>query len=417
MSERKHVLFVNRVYPPAEGATGALLAELAPDLVARGWRVTVLTGPAPDAPASELTGAGVRVERVQGLRFSRASTLRRAVAYLSLYPAFLARALRLDRPDVIVTKTDPPMQLVLGALLRRALDTRAVHWAQDLYPEVAEELDVIKPNGGLARTLRRLSTWALTQHDHTVAVGRCMRDRLVRRGLAQNRVTVIPNWPPDTVHPVSPDSNTFRHEHDLDGRFVVMYSGNMGLAHPFGTMLAAAERLAHIPDLVFLYVGEGPRRAWLEAEVERRQLGNVSFLPFQPRQRLAESLSAADLHLVSMQSNICGLVVPSKMYGVLAAGRPALFLGPPQSEVARLLDEHACGTTLPSPSGDDLAAEIMTWYHHPEERQRAGARAYKAVAHAREQAFESFDQVLSTVVDESTHTPKALSRGQVYADE
>jgi len=133
-----HVCFLNRVYPPASGATGALLAELTPELVDRGWRVTVLTGPAEGAPASERTEQGVRVERVGALSFTRESTLRRGLAYASLFPAFVGRALQLPSPDVFVTKTDPPMLKVLGPLLARLTGARTLHWAQDLYPEVAE---------------------------------------------------------------------------------------------------------------------------------------------------------------------------------------------------------------------------------------------------------------------------------------
>jgi glycosyltransferase involved in cell wall biosynthesis len=391
-----HVCFVNRVYPPASGATGALLAELAPALVDRGWRVTILTGPAEGAPASEVTGEGVHVERVGALPFTRESTWRRGLAYASLFPAFLAGALRLPAPDVIVTKTDPPMLKVLGPLLGRLTGARTVHWAQDLYPEVAEGVGVIAENGLLARGMRGLSTGALRGHDHVVAVGRCMRDRLVQdRGLPAERVTVSPNWPPASVHPVPHEENAFRAEHGLDDRFVVMYSGNMGLAHPFDAVLDAAARLQDArPSVCVLFVGEGPRKADLQRQVERRGLDNVRFLPFQPRERLAESLSAADLHLVTMQSALEGLVVPSKLYGALGAGRPALFLGPPGSEAARVVQERDCGTVLSDPDGTALANTITDWHQAPDRWAAACDRAHAAVADGFADAVERFDDLL-----------------------
>lgn len=396
------VLFINRVYPPAGGATGAVLAELAGGLANRGWAVRVLTGSIAGEPADRVTEAGVRVHRVRRLTFTRASHWRRALAYGTLYPTMFRRALQLPRPDIIVTKTDPPLQFVLGAVLSRLKGSAAIHWAQDLYPEIAEALDVFPEEGILARLLRRVSTQALRGHDHIVAVGRCMRTRLQQRGLDADRISVIPNWPSSNLKPVPRTENSFRHEHDLDGRFVVMYSGNMGLAHPFDAILDAAARLcSDEPDIRFLFIGDGPRRDWIKAQVQVRGLRNVRFLPFQPRDRLDESLSAADLHLVSMRVEARGCVVPSKVYGALAAGRPCIFLGPPRSEAARVLREHQCGTVLKRPSGAQLAAQIRSWRDHPARRQQAGARARAAVRGAREASIQAFEDVFQQVLEQT----------------
>lgn len=393
------VCFLNRVYPPASGATGAVLAEMAGALVENGWEVTVVTGPADGAPASEVTHAGIRVERVGALRFTRESTARRALAYLSHYPAMLARTLRLDPHDVLVTKTDPPMLKVLGPLLGRLTGARTVHWAQDLYPEIAEALGVIPDGGAFAGLLRRLSTAALHGHDHVIAVGRCMQERIVGRGLPLASVSVVPNWPPASVQPVPHDRSPFRREHDLEEAFVVMYSGNMGLAHPFDAVLDAADRLqgSH-PDIRFVFVGDGPRRADLEAQVARRGLDTVRFLPFQPFETLSHSLSAADLHLVTMEAEAEGLVVPSKIYGALAAGRPVAFLGPPGSEAARLLGDARCGTVLPDVSGASLAEAIARWHASDDERTAAGRRARAAVADRFDCSVDAFDRILRSIL-------------------
>jgi glycosyltransferase involved in cell wall biosynthesis len=378
------------------------LAELAPALVDRGWRVTVLTGPAEGAPTSEVTSEGVHVERVAALPFTRESTWQRGLAYASLFPAFLARALQIPSPDVIVTKTDPPMLKVLGPLLTRLTGARSVHWAQDLYPEVAAGVGVLEAEGLVGRVMRRLSTWALHDHDHTVAVGRCMKNRLVTdRGLPEEQVSVIPNWPPSAVTPVSHDENAFRAEQGLTDRFVVMYSGNMGLAHPFNAVLDAAERLTdERPDVLFLFVGDGPRKEALQSQVKQRGLANVRFLPFQPRERLAESLSAADLHLVTMTPALEGLVVPSKLYGALGAGRPVLFLGPSGSEAAQVVQAQDCGTVLPHSSGPALAEAIRRWHGDPSRWTAASERAARAVAATRSDAVAQFDALFRTIVTE-----------------
>jgi colanic acid biosynthesis glycosyl transferase WcaI len=382
------ILFINRVYPPAEGATGQLLAELAEELVRRGYLVTVLASQTGmNGPATP--DAGVRIERVDGLPFTRASHLRRALSYFSLYPAMLWRALRLPRHDVVITLTDPPLLLLLGPLLKWSKGSKLIHWAQDLYPELAEEMEILNKDGVIARTLRQLSTWALRRSDKVVAVGQCMKARLCQRGLAPQSIAVIPNWghlgngecgvskvESSDQGPEAQSSKLFRQEHDVNDKFVVMYSGNLGLAHPFEAILDAAERLQlTLPHVVFLVVGGGPRLAWVQQQVGRRHLENVRFLPFQPKEKLTHSLAAAHLHLASMRQELCGLVVPSKVYGVLAAGRPCVFLGPKESEAAQLILQHGCGSVLSNATGARLAACIGQWARTPRLLQEAQQRA------------------------------------------
>jgi colanic acid biosynthesis glycosyl transferase WcaI len=405
-ASRGSLLFLNRVYPPADGATGQLLAELAPELVHSGWQVTVLTSrPGGETPRAEMI-AGVRVERVSGLPLTRASLRRRALSYLSLYPALLLRALRLPRADVVVTLTDPPLLAVLGPALKWLKGSRLVHWAQDLYPEVAEALGVLRPGGVLARLCRGLSTWALRQHDVIIAVGRCMKQRLCARGLAPERVWVIPNWAPATVQAADPSAGqTFRKQHGLEDRFVVMYSGNLGLAHPFEAVLDAAQLLRDLrPQIVFVVIGSGPRLAWVQHQAAARQLTNVRFLPPQPREDLAASLGAADLHLVTMHPALTGLVVPSKVYGALAAGRPCLFLGPAESEVAQLIQQFNCGEVLPAATGAVLADRILAWANAPARRQ-AVARQARAAAQTSQlsTAVAAFLSVFNTLQHQAAY--------------
>lgn len=394
--QKPSVLFINRVYPPVEGATGDKLAELAAELVKAGWRVTVVTSTANTSlPSSELQN-GVQVERVQGLRFTRSQTWKRALGYLSLYPLFFVRVLRLTGSfDAIVSKTDPPLHLVLVPFLKRWKRPKGIHWAQDLYPEVAEELGILRRSSFLSRLLKGLSTWALKRHDYVLAIGRCMEERLIARGLAPEKIVRMPNWAAPGVHPIPHTANTFHREHQLGEQFVVMYSGNMGLAHPFEVMLDAARLLkASTPTIRFLFVGNGPRLAWLKERVAEDALTNVQFLPFQPKERLAQSLSAGDIHVASMHDSLAGLVVPSKVYGALAAGRPCVFLGPPTSEAALVITDHQCGDVLEQPTAEELAACILAWHQAPRERVLAGERAREAVAPYLKEAVRTFTHLL-----------------------
>ena len=390
----KSILFINRIYPPLAGATGQLLAELARELVRAGWRVTVLTAaPASIAPRLE-THDGVSIHRLAGRPFTGAGHWRRALRCLSLYPAILWRAWRLPRHEVVVTMTDPPLLSVLGWLVTLVKGGTSVHWAQNLCPELAEELGVLPRGGWLANAQRWLSNLALRRCHTVIAAGRCLRDRLLGREIEPSRIEVISNWGQDAW---KGSINAFRQEHASGSRFVVMYSGNVEPAQPFGAIVDAIALLqtSH-RDVLFLFIGDGPGLEWAQKEVTGRGLGNVKFLPFQPRERLAESLAAADLHLATMKSNLCGLVAPSKVAGVLAAGRPCLFVGPADSESARLIREHEFGEVIAEADGKALGARLVEWIEQPERRQRLRGRA-PAVASVvgRAAAVEAFLRVLN----------------------
>ncbi len=396
----KRVRFVNRVFPPATGATGLYLAELADALAARGWHIEVVTGPALGAPARETRPSGVTVRRIGAEVETGRGVLRRGLGYAAFFPRVLATARRGARPDAIVLKTDPPMLAALGATLRRLTGARVVLWAQDVYPDVAEALGVLPRGGVAARALGRLAARALRRADAVVAIGRCMAERLAARGARD--VAVVPNWAPASVRVLPRAGSAFRAEYGLGDAFVAMYSGNLGLAHPIGALLDAATRLAETaPEALVVFVGDGPQRAWAAAEVARRGLSNVRFLPFQPAARLAESLGAADVHLVAMDEALVGLVVPSKLYGALAAGRPVVFAGPEASEAARLIREHGCGTVVAGVPAEGLgvavAAAVASWDARPDERAAAGARAAAAAAVGPDAAADAFDVLLRRV--------------------
>ncbi|MFM8983409.1 MAG: glycosyltransferase family 4 protein, partial [Spartobacteria bacterium] len=355
------ILFINRVYPPAKGATGDMLQGITESLAARGWDVSVLTTSEPGEPKNS-TRRGVRILRAGGA-LSRRNVLLRAVSYVFMIPWLLTRALLLPRTDFVVTMTDPPMLVVVGLAMKFFKRNRVIHWAQDLYPEVAEELGVLPRGNAVTNLLRRLSTEALVRGDAVVAIGRCMASRLTARGVSYAKIAIIPNWAPP-IQSLDRSNNPFRRAHGLEGQFVVIYSGNMGLAHEFDTVLDAAESLRG-QRVVFLFIGEGPRRVEVEAAARLRGIDNIRVLPSQSAEKLSESLSAADAHLVTMRPNLCGLVVPSKVYGVLAAGRPCLFVGPADSEAARLIRETDSGFVVGPDQWAELASEILDLAGNP----------------------------------------------------
>lgn len=395
------VLFINRVYPPTPGATGKLLAELAEALVAKGWTVSVIASRPAKAVTKTESRKGVSLLWVRSLPFTRSTHWQRALSYISLYPALWWRALRAPRHDITVMLTDPPLQFVFGPVLRLVKSTSLVHWAQDVYPEIAEQLGVIKPGGFVAGLLRRISTLVLRRFGQIVVVGKCMKERLLARGLSAERVTVITNWaPPEITGRGNENRNGFCEEHQLAGRFVVMYSGNLGLAHTFDAMLDAAEVLQRDePRVLFLIVGQGPRLQHVREQSSTRQLGNVRFLPRQPDSRLAESLSVAELHLITLHDGLSGFVVPSKFYGILASGRPVIFVGPRESEVAHEIERRNVGDVLPAADGSQLASAIRAWAADETRRRETGTRARMLAERADlKHAVQSFERVFTESV-------------------
>jgi colanic acid biosynthesis glycosyl transferase WcaI len=400
------VLFLNRVYPPDRGATGFFLADLARALVSRGWDITVLAGRVTGSPASEII-QGVRVERVGPAGPVHAHPWRRMLSHLNLYPSLLWRAWRLPSSDVVVTLTDPPLLLLLGPILKWMKGSRLVHWTHDLYPEIAEELGVVRKNGMFARLCRRVSTWAMRRHDSIIVVGRCLKKRLMERGVTEEAIRFVPNWSPAFL-PIARADNPFRREHGLEGRFVVMYSGNFGRPHSFEAILDAAQLLqTGEQSILFLLVGDGVQLEWIRARTRMLALDRVRFLPALPAESLPQSLSAADLHLVSMQPGLGGLLVPSKIYGVLAAGRPCLFLGPRESEAAQTIEHYQCGSVMENPDGSRLAHEITAWMKDPERQRIAGRNARAAASNFTvERAAAAFRKILG-----QTATTVSLNEG------
>jgi glycosyltransferase involved in cell wall biosynthesis len=372
-------VFLNQYYAPAEAATAQLLTDVCEHLAAEGHRVSVVCSrrsyPDPSIvyPASE-TIRGVRVVRTWTTGFGRSTRWGRLVDYAGFMLA-ASRAVAVERSvDVVVSLTTPPFLNGLGLVAARLRDARAVFWIMDIYPELAFELGVLRRGGLIGRGLARLADAGMRRADGVIALGETMASRL--RSVDGARIRVVHNWADgDLVQPRPSAESSLRASWGWGDRFVVLYSGNLGLAHEFETLLDAAERLRDDGDVLFAFVGSGPRRADVEREVARRGLSNVDFRPHVEREALGDSLSAGDLHVVTMREGIAGLVVPSKIYGILAAGRPTAYVGPPECEVARILEAGDCGVRIGIGDGSALAEAIRAYRETPARRIEEGRRA------------------------------------------
>jgi glycosyltransferase involved in cell wall biosynthesis len=376
------VLFVNRYYAPDVSATSQMLTDLAEGLARSGIDVSVLCSrqlyedPLAALPAQEVI-RGVRVWRVRTARFGRGNLSGRALDYATFYLAATAALLRQAREcDVLVVKTDPPLLSLIGAFVARRRGVACINWLQDVFPEIASRLSL----SPLPPTLEsRLAAWrdrSLTAADANVVLGTRMRDYLAGRGVPLARISVGENWADeDTISPRPAAASALRRRLALGESFVVAYSGNLGRAHDVDTLLAAAQVLRDDPGTVFLLTGGGANMRALESVARQRGLTQMRFLPYQPRAALADSLAAGDVHLVMLLPQLEGLIVPSKLYGVLAAGRPVVFIGDPGGELAQLIAESRVGFTVACGDGAALCRALRSLRDDPAERERMGARA------------------------------------------
>jgi len=396
------VVFVNRYYHPDISATSQILTDLATHLAARRAVHVIASRQRIDAPGAALpaqeTVDGVTVHRVWTSRFGRDRLAGRALDYLTFHALAAWRILRLARRgDVVVAMTDPPLMSVPARWAAHAKGARLVNWVQDLFPEIAAALGVRLARGAAGRVLARLRDASLRHADANVALGDLMAARLAALGVVPAKLHVIHNWSDGTaIRPLAAEANGLRAEWGLQGRYVVGYSGNMGRVHELAPLLDAARRLAERADIVFLFIGAGPQRAALEERA--RGLANVVFRPYQPRARLGESLAVPDCHVVSLKPALEGLVMPSKLYGALAAGRPVLWLGAPDGEIGALLRQHDIGRQV-APGDTQALAEAVRWLadHRAESRLLgANGRALFESRFERALAFAAWDGLIDS---------------------
>jgi colanic acid biosynthesis glycosyl transferase WcaI len=401
-SATTQIIFINRFFYPDRSATSQLLSDLAFHLARSGHPVRVITSrQLYDDPNADLTEwesvDGVAIHRVFTTRFGRAALLGRCFDYLSFYSSVWRSVLALARPGaILVAKTDPPLLSVpaLHAVRQRGL--RLVNWLQDLYPEVAVELGVPLVAGPIGRGLVHLRDRTLRAASANVVVGERMAEVVRSRGVAAARIHVIPNWCDDEdIRPVSPASNRLRHKWGLDGRFVVGYSGNLGRAHEFKTVLDAAELLRDEPHILFLLIGGGKNFEELANQARERKLSSFRFLPYQDRAALKESLSVPDIHWVSLKPELEGLIVPSKFYGIAAAGRPVIAITARDGEIARLVQRHHCGIVVEPGASNVLADALRRLSTDPCALAEMGlhARTMLETHFSRRQAFASWDRI------------------------
>ncbi len=347
---RQRLLVLNQYYWPGVEATANMLTELCEALAVE-HDVTVIAGAAPGLPGRQARN-GVEILRVRSTSYARAQLSRRALNYVTYVLGVLWKGMLTRRPDLVVCMTDPPFIGAIARLIAARYRRPLLVIAQDVFPEIAVKLGRLR-NPFVVRTLRLLVNSSLGSADRVVAIGETMKRRLEEKGVRPERIRVIPNWCDVTTVVPAPRDNAWAKEHRLLKRFVVMHSGNVGHAQDLDTLIRACTFLRDLDDLAVRIIGSGARREELVRLAQRLQVDPVRFMPWQPYERRSLSFATADIHVVGLARGLAGFVVPSRLYGILAAGRPVIAAADPESETAELVARVGCGVVVPP--GDPLA--------------------------------------------------------------
>ena len=345
----KTLLILSQTFVPDPAAVGQHIGDVAVEMVRRGHRVVVYTSargyddPSIVYPKYENLH-GVEVHRLDFASFGKKSITTRVLGTASFMLQSMFVSLSTRDLGGIFFSTSPPLIGSVAVLAHWLRGIPIAYWAMDLNPDQLVAMGKLGPNDLITRVLEVANKIILEESSFVVALDRFMADRLNARANVASKMLVMPPWPHDEhVEPLDHDKNPFRSAQGLDGKFVVMYSGNHSPANPLRTLLDATLAFKDDAGIQFMFIGGGLGKKEVEEHIRTHDVTNVVSLPYQPMEQLRYSLSAADVHVVSLGDNMVGIVHPCKIYGAMAVGRPILYLGPKPSHVSDLLDEHDIG--------------------------------------------------------------------------
>jgi glycosyltransferase involved in cell wall biosynthesis len=413
LSRKKHLIFAEQFYYP-EGWGGAQIPrDITMELAQNGWIVDVICGSDPYAPVTGETSdprtVGVRIRRVRRLLGGgiHSNKFLKQLWYYALSVPFLVRL----RPEIYVSQTNPPLILPLIALASWWRRRPLVIIAQDLYPEVMFAHGMLKTTGVRSRLLQSVFRWSYRRAHRVISLGPCMTERLVRKGVAPQKIAEICNWATGEAIVVKGPENRLRDSWGLSGKFVVLYSGNVGIAHDVATPIAAvAAAQAQMPNMVLVFIGQGPRLAEARALAAQLNIEHaVQFRPFVSSELLPHTLGLADVALVTLRKGFEGLVVPSKLLGHLARAVPTIYIGP-ESDVSHLLRQSGGGRCFPNDMPAMLLAhELVELAVRPERLEQMGAagQRYYERELAKDIALARYRHTLQQLFDAVTKSEAA----------
>jgi len=362
------ILIFNQFFWPDVAPTGQYLCDLARHLAAQGHEITVVCsrGSYAHSDGDGQDPPPVKVIRVPGLPYRR-GTLARLVSYSTFFAGTLWYEFRVPRPDMVLTMTTPPLLAVAGAIMKAVRGPSHFIWEMDLFPEALVTTGAMPECGLVVRILQWIQNSVRRRADGIIALGPCMRTRLVAGGTPAHLVHVAENWADGRAISANQSRGA--------GPLNILYSGNLGVTHDINTIADAMHHFRNDSRFVFTFAGGGVGRARLESLCKAKDIQNVRFLPYVNRENISEHLGQADLGLVTELPACIGTVVPSKVYGLMAAARAILFIGPKAATPSLLIQRFQCGWQI---EPGDVRTLIDLLDGLPASREELEARGQRA---------------------------------------
>lgn len=377
----KKLTVLTQYFYPDVATTGQLLTELCVSLAAHGYDVDVVTAyptyQRTHAPAAE-EYRGVRIRRIPSTRLDKNSMLGKVLNSLTFFLSAVAVLMFRRRRAPMMIVSNPPFLPLAGTIAGFFRSVPYVFLVHDVYPDIAVRLGYIR-SGGVVEWAYNLFNSIMLRRAGTVIVLSAAMKRIIEGKLGPHKtdgttVRIIHNWADgEFIRPLERSTNGFLAEHGLQGTFVVLYSGNMGLFHDLEMLIDVAQRSEQ--GMVFLFIGDGGKRKVLEDLVHQRGVTNVRFLPYQPVHRLPESLTSASISVVSLEENIEGMAMPSKLYTLLAAGNPIVAICDEHSDVRTIIDDAECGFTVRHHQAELMTERLRELMNDPARVRQMGRNA------------------------------------------
>jgi len=362
------LLLINQFFWPDTAPTGRFLLDVACAVEGERIEMTVICGASGYGTTDDTPRPPVRILRPSSTHFSR-DTVGRILSYGSFLAGALVAGFRVGRPDTVVTLTTPPLTSVFGRMLKLSRGCRHFIWEMDVYPDIAVDLGALKPHSMLTCVIGALADWSRRNADGIIVLGEEMKARLIARDIPEHKIHIAENWADGTEITPLPFP---------EGPLVVHYSGNFGRAHDIDTIAAVIEGCANDCRFQFVFAGGGARRQQMESLCRQQSIANVFFRPHSSRAEVGASLAEGHLGLVTQLPQTCGSVVPSKTYGIMAAGRPILYIGPREATPARIIERFQCGWQVDPGDTAALASLLQKLDSQRHLIFEAGARARQA---------------------------------------
>jgi glycosyltransferase involved in cell wall biosynthesis len=387
---KKKILVIEQHFYPEVAATGQLLLDLCEDLVKAGYQVKVITGNPTELFQKKIkiprreNYQGIEIVRLKNTALSKYNMAGRVINYLTFHLSIFFHIIFSKRPDLVLVLSNPPFISFHGLILKILKKCKVIYNVQDLFPDLAVELGKLR-NKPFIFVLKTLSKYIIRKMDKVIVVGEYMERKIKEEVLNDVRreadhVVTIHNWADgEKLKVIGEEDNYLKKEWGLKGKFVILYSGNIGYLHEFDTIISVAEDIQNkgYKDVVFVFIGEGIKKEYIKKKAEGRSLNNFLFFPYQPRNRLTYSLGIADVSLVTLEKGFEGMVVPSKIYGILASGRPVIAVVGGESEIVSIIREGNCGKIVRIRNYQALEDGILKYYNDREKRREDGLNGRK----------------------------------------